>query len=754
MFRKRPELEKKFLDYDIILISETWLTDCDRFLIKNFDTIKTCRSDRRGGGVAIFVKHGIEYQLVNNLYLANKKIEVCAINLSIKGEEMTIVSLCKPPDMAISPMEWQQFFTQFTKKVFIGGDFNAHHPLWGGSITCTEGKKLFNSVVDLEFYCLNNGSAIRFSTPFSQETAIDISFTNSPKIISAHWEVLENSWGSDHLPIRIEIMGVSCNQTRFPNSYRIYNTKTDWSAAITELETNIPLCEKLVRNNSIDIQTKYSSFMATIESCIRNHIPCKKIDPYNGVKLKSNPWWNEKCNKLVRPRRAAYLKFKFCHTRELFLKYKQADEKAKGFFRKRKKESFLEFCSSLSRFSNIGYVWHKIRAMGNKYHRKETANSYKPNLINIINQQIEELSAPCLNSNPVEILFNLQNEDPITYEEVHLSINSSKPKSSPGPDGIDYRILRILPKELIECLVHIFNEILTTGNFLHEWKKFGVLFIPKKDSEKFRPISLAQCTLKVLERIIKDRLYYWLESNHLLPVSQYGFKAKRSCHDNLAIISAKILANSYENKERCALFLDIQGAYDNVVCDIMIHKLTQLNLPKIFIYFIYNLISNREVQFRFNEIDRLEIINKGLPQGSILSPLLYSLYVADLKNCTYNLPSIKYLQFADDICVYCSDYSTRQALDTLEQAANIMDNWLEDIGLKIAPNKSQLCVFRKIPYRNQANIESIQIRNITINARPTVKFLGITFQNNMKRNKHFDNISANYIKPLNIIKFQ
>lgn len=234
------------------------------------------------------------------------------------------------------------------------------------------------------FIVLITGQQTDFPLHF-QETAIDISFTNSPKIISAHWEVLEDSWGSDHLPIRIEIMGVSCNQTRFPNSYRIYNTKTDWSATITELEANIPLCEKLVRDNSIDTQTKYSSFMTTIESYIRNHTPCKKIDPHNGVKLKSNPWWNEECDKLVRPRRAAYLKFKFCHTMELFLKYKQAHEKAKGFFRKRKKESFLEFCSSLSQSSNIGYVWHKIRAMGNKYHRKETANSYKPNLINIIN---------------------------------------------------------------------------------------------------------------------------------------------------------------------------------------------------------------------------------------------------------------------------------------------------------------------------------------------------------------------------------
>lgn len=107
--------------------------------------------------------------------------------------------------------------------------------------------------------------------------------------------------------------------------------------------------------------------------------------------------------------------------------------------------------------------------MNNRYHRKENANEYKQDSADIITRQIEELSSYSINSNPIDLLSNPDYISPISLDELQLAIDLSKSKSSPGPDGIDYRVLKLLPKEYIKCLLHLFNEILISGCFPKEW---------------------------------------------------------------------------------------------------------------------------------------------------------------------------------------------------------------------------------------------------------------------------------------------
>lgn len=194
-------------------------------------------------------------------------------------------------------------------------------------------------------------------------------------------------------------------------------------------------------------------------------------------------------------------------------------------------------------------------------------------------------------------------------EELDQAIAATNDKSSPGPDGIDYKILRILPHGYKDNLLKLFNSILESRVYPGEWKEFGVFFIPKKDSNKFRPISLAQCILKLLERLIFNRLYIWLETNNKLPNSQFGFRANRSCTDNLAILIANIHHKWNGNHLTGAIFVDIKGAFDNVLWDVLLDRLSAMGIPDSFLAFIYNLVSNRTVQFKFNDIDCIKPMN-------------------------------------------------------------------------------------------------------------------------------------------------
>lgn len=251
--------------------------------------------------------------------------------------------------------------------------------------------------------------------------------------------------------------------------------------------------------------------------------------------------------------------------------------------------------------------------------------------------------------------------------------------------------------------------------------------------------------------MVKNRLYRWLENKDILPNNQYGFRNNRSCSDNLAILISDINLGWYNNKDTCAVFLDIKGAFDNVICDILIKKLIKIKVPTPIVRFIANLISRREVHYKFDDIDLVKIVNKGLPQGTVLSPLLYSVYVSELGILARN-PNIRILQFADDVCFYTSHNDTQTALNAVEEITNSSVDWFAGLGLSVAPEKSQLCIFsrNRIKYNIPRNIE---VKGTIIAACNKVRFLDLTLQDNLKWNNHVDEIINRCDKALNVIKF-
>lgn len=143
-----------------------------------------------------------------------------------------------------------------------------------------------------------------------------------------------------------------------------------------------------------------------------------------------------------------------------------------------------------------------------------------------------------------------------------------------------------------------------------------------------------------------------------------------SCTDNLAIFHSSI-ALGFEKRESCAaLFIDIQGAYDNVLCDILIKSLKELGIPEKTLTFIFNLVHCRRTFIRFDSLDIARNAYKGLSQGSVLSPTLYSLYTREIETKIADLHELKILQFADDICLYSINFDADRAVRTIEEGGN------------------------------------------------------------------------------------
>lgn len=130
--------------------------------------------------------------------------------------------------------------------------------------------------------------------------------------------------------------------------------------------------------------------------------------------------------------------------------------------------------------------------------------------------------------------------------------------SAPGSDLINNYIIKLLPEVALEVLVNSFNLMITDGSFPSNWKEYFTTLIPKPGNKGVRPISLASCTLKLLEKLVKSKLEKYIELDYILPNSQFGFRRGRSCEHCLSLLNLEIYKSYMLGMSTGAIFLDIE----------------------------------------------------------------------------------------------------------------------------------------------------------------------------------------------------
>lgn len=242
-------------------------------------------------------------------------------------------------------------------------------------------------------------------------------------------------------------------------------------------------------------------------------------------------------------------------------------------------------------------------------------------------------------------------EEEFSKEEFTRAIEMIRRNSAPGRDGIEYRMIKDLKEEMKEILRSIFNEIWIGGQISEDWRKYQVIFIDKIGKEKVRPIALSSCVGKVMERLINERMIWWAEKEEKLAKDQNGFRRGRSCAENITKITTDIRIGNYKSQYTLAAFLDVSSAYNNVVYDILTEKLRDMKCPRNILRYIEKWLNYRDTEFIINAREIVHRTDtKGLPQGAVLSPLLYALYTSSIMN---NIEEeIRTVQFADDIAIY------------------------------------------------------------------------------------------------------
>ncbi|XP_034194193.2 uncharacterized protein LOC117610666 [Osmia lignaria lignaria] len=225
-----------------------------------------------------------------------------------------------------------------------------------------------------------------------------------------------------------------------------------------------------------------------------------------------------------------------------------------------------------------------------------------------------------------------------------------------------------------------------TNNYPEEWKKSYIHFINKPDGKSVRPISLTSCLCKLFESLVKNKLDWWIEHNNFLPRAQSGFRKGHSTADNLINLTISIEEASSNKKDLLAVFLDINSAFDNVNIDILLSQLAKVGCPASLVKFIQHLTFERLIFTEATGINPRKVY-KGVPQGGVLSPILFNIYVSTIAE---NIPKgVTISKFADDIAVYSKNKKL------LEKTISRIYDKLLNLGLELLTHKTTFVHFNK-----------------------------------------------------------
>jgi len=371
----------------------------------------------------------------------------------------------------------------------------------------------------------------------------------------------------------------------------------------------------------------------------------------------------------------------------------------------------------------------------------ELANIFSKYFCTIFSNQINEQEQTLeLKSNNTIIMT------PINEKEIFDSIYSFKNKYTCTSKDIPMFLWKNIAIYIVAPLKYLINLSINNGKFPEQFKHATIIPIYKKGDKKltdnYRPISILPNLSKLFEKIILTRLMKFIQARKLIPECQYGFRPNYSTKDAILSMILKIQANKNNNLNTCVVLLDLSKAFDCVNHEILIQKLENLQIEGNDLNLIKSFLTGRTFCVKINTKEsKSQFTTNGLPQGSILSPILYSLYVHDLQKYL----GLEIVQYADDTSLLIQFKNVEELKEKLICCHNKLLHYLQNHHLKLNLLKTEIILF------GWKNNENISFGNINIQTKDVVKFLGIYVDNKLNFEKNTDHLIAKLSSYLPII---
>lgn len=730
---------------DIMFINETKLSADQKFRIRGYKVLRKDNSSGliARGGLCAIIKNNIPFQEIST---PATNLETLAIKLA---DASVLISVYNSPSNNFAELDIKKLINLGTKLIILG-DFNARHKNWNCNTNNRNGITLNNVVLKNNVALLQTESPTHFPPNNTSPSYLDLVLVKNVKHISQPTTLCELD--SDHDAVKFIIF----NQIKNNEKIKITSyAHTNWLKFRKYLDQNIKITPNI--NTNTQLEKEVESFTDILSKAKRLHSKTITIDRYKDQ---------------LPPQVVSVIKEKN-HLRRLWQRsqnavdysnYKNKIREAANAIKNHRDNSWSAKLSRLSSKDNS--LWKLSKTLRNNYTTIPTL--IENNKAHITDAQKAELLSQVYSNTGSEILENMTDPNlhlPVeeyvkeflkqhtacqindrskfhaSRSEIIRELCNLPNNKAPGVDEIDNKILKNLSHKAVLQLTNIVNAMLNLKYFPEKWKIAVAIPFRKpgrdaRNPNNYRIISLLNTTAKLAEKIILNRLDKLEKSLKITKAEQFGFRKGHSTTMQVTRIVNDIALNFNKNKITQMSLLDIEKAFDSVWISGLIYKLINYKFPPEIIILLNSYLCNRKMKIKVNEsMSTMKTINAGVPQGSVLGPRLFCLYINDIPS----FEKTNLGMYADDTAIYSHSFHAEVANKQIQIHISQLEKYFKQWKIKLNANKTENITFSKKFTCNKV-YNHLKVENHTVPVSKQVKYLGVILDNRLNFTAHINNL--------------